>query len=46
MVSEFAQSRYHLSGQHINNVVQNVREGDMSIVLKAYEEEIKVIITN
>ncbi|GAA5802127.1 ATP synthase regulation protein NCA2-domain-containing protein [Helicostylum pulchrum] len=41
MLYEFARDRYHMPDSEINNIVQNVRGGDMSFVLKAYEAEIK-----
>lgn len=42
MVSEFAHDHYHLSKIQVASIIQNVREGDMSLILRAYENEIKV----
>lgn len=42
MVTEFAHDRYNISNLEVAQIIQNVREGDMSLILRAYENEIKV----
>ena len=42
MVLDFARDRYGLSSDDTNVLSTQVREGDMSLVLKAYEHEIRV----
>lgn len=42
-MAEFARDHYHFPEEKVNSLVKNVREGDMSLVLKAYENEIKVV---
>lgn len=44
MVVEFAKDHYHATENEVRTIMKNVREGDMSLILKAYENEIKVII--
>lgn len=42
MVVGFARDNLHLSDQDLSRIASNVREGDISILLKEYEKEIKV----
>ena len=42
MVAQFGRDHYHLSEAEIAQLSSQVREGDLSSVLKAYEEAIKV----
>lgn len=46
MVSEFARDHYKLPEPEVTHLIQNVRQGDMSLILKAYENEIKHPIKN
>lgn len=43
MVVQFAHDHYQLSPGEIDNLMLKVRDGDLSVVLKAYENEIKVM---
>lgn len=42
MVVQFAKEHYSLSDQEIVQLGNKVRDGDMSVILRAYENEIKV----
>lgn len=44
MVVGFAKDHLHLSDEDLSLVASNVREGDISILLREYEKEIKVRI--
>ncbi|KAI8365316.1 ATP synthase regulation protein NCA2-domain-containing protein [Radiomyces spectabilis] len=46
MVVQFAHDRYHLSESDMAALVTQIRDGDMSLVLKAYENEIKHPLKN
>lgn len=46
MVAEFARDHYQLAEDQVGDLMSRVREGDMSMVLKAYEEEIKHPLKN
>lgn len=46
MVAEFARDHYHLPEGQVGDLMSRVREGDMSMILKAYEEEIKHPLRN
>ncbi|OAD07978.1 hypothetical protein MUCCIDRAFT_158221 [Mucor lusitanicus CBS 277.49] len=46
MVAEFARDHYRLPEEQVGALMSRVREGDMSMVLKAYEEEIKHPLKN
>jgi nuclear-control-of-ATPase protein 2 len=46
MVAEFARDHYKLPENQVNSLIKNVREGDMSLILKAYENEIKHPLKN
>ncbi|KAL1923533.1 uncharacterized protein VTP21DRAFT_8513 [Calcarisporiella thermophila] len=41
MVMNFARQHYHLSDAELDTIAQRVRDGDMSLVLRVYESEIK-----
>lgn len=42
MVLAFARDHYQLSPNDAEQLMTKVRDGDLSVVLKAYEKEIKV----
>lgn len=42
MVVGFAKDNLHLSNEELSRIALNVREGDISVLLKEYEKEIKV----
>lgn len=42
MVAQFGRDHYNLSDDQLAQLTSQVREGDLSSVLKAYEEAIKV----
>jgi nuclear-control-of-ATPase protein 2 len=42
MVVQFAKDHYQLSEPEISQLALQVRDGDVSVVLRAYENEIKV----
>jgi nuclear control of ATPase protein 2 len=42
MVAEFGRDHYHFTEEQVAQLSSQVREGDLSSVLKAYEEAIKV----
>jgi hypothetical protein len=42
MVAQFGRDHYNLSDDQLAQLTIQVREGDLSSVLKAYEEAIKV----
>jgi nuclear-control-of-ATPase protein 2 len=42
MVVGFARDNLHLSELELSHLASDIREGDMSILLKEYEKEIKV----
>lgn len=44
MVAQFGRDHYNLSDDQLAQLTSQVREGDLSSVLKAYEEAIKVYI--
>lgn len=46
MVTEFARDHYHLPEDQVETLISRVQEGDMSVILKAYEEEIKHPLKN
>lgn len=46
MVTEFARNHYHLSDNQVDALINQVREGDLSVILKVYEEEIKHPLKN
>lgn len=46
MVTEFARDHYRLPEDQVETLISRVREGDMSVILKAYEEEIKRPLKN
>lgn len=46
MVAEFARDHYQLPEDQAGSLIHRVREGDMSVILKAYEEEIKHPLRN
>ncbi|KAI7859978.1 ATP synthase regulation protein NCA2-domain-containing protein [Circinella umbellata] len=46
MVVQFANDHYHLSEIDAQQLIANVRDGDLSVVLKAYENEIKHPLKN
>ncbi|KAK4513745.1 40S ribosomal protein [Mucor velutinosus] len=46
MVAEFARDHYQLPEDQVGGLISRVREGDMSMILKAYEEEIKHPLKN
>ncbi|GAN08728.1 ATP synthase regulation protein NCA2 [Mucor ambiguus] len=46
MVAEFARDHYRLPENQVVELMSRVREGDMSMILKAYEEEIKHPLKN
>ncbi|KAI9318761.1 ATP synthase regulation protein NCA2-domain-containing protein [Dichotomocladium elegans] len=46
MVIHFAQDHFHLTGAEAEQLAMKVREGDLSLVLKAYEQEIKSPVRN
>ncbi|CAO0792124.1 unnamed protein product [Mucor circinelloides] len=46
MVAEFARDHYQLPEDQVGSLIHRVREGDMSVILKAYEEEIKHPLRN
>ncbi|GAA5911153.1 Nca2p [Sporobolomyces salmoneus] len=41
MVVDFARDEYHLSGPELEGLAQKVRSGDLTTVLKAWEQDIK-----
>ena len=42
MVVDFARDEYHLSGSELDVLAEKVRSGDLTTVLKAWEQDIKV----
>jgi hypothetical protein len=42
MVVDFAKDEYHLSGPELDALAEKVRSGDLTTVLKAWEQDIKV----
>jgi hypothetical protein len=46
MVAQFGRDHYHFSEDEIQLLTNQVREGDLSSVLKAYEDAIKVSESN
>lgn len=46
MVTEFSAEKYGLKGVQLDAVTQKVREGDLTTVLKIYENELKVGLTS
>ncbi|KAI9266830.1 ATP synthase regulation protein NCA2-domain-containing protein [Phascolomyces articulosus] len=46
MVLQFASTNYHLSESEAQDLIAKVRDGDLSVVLKAYENEIKHPLKN
>lgn len=42
MVVGFAKDNLHLSQEELAKLALDIREGDMSVLLKEYEKEIKV----
>lgn len=44
MVLGFAKDNLHFSESELLRLASDIREGDMSVLLKEYEKEIKVII--
>ncbi|KAI8098649.1 ATP synthase regulation protein NCA2-domain-containing protein [Halteromyces radiatus] len=46
MVTQFARDHYHLSDDQIIRLASQVRDGDVSVVLRAYENEIKNPLRN
>jgi hypothetical protein len=42
MVVDFAKDEYHLSGPELDVLAEKVRSGDLTTVLKAWEQDIKV----
>lgn len=42
MVVEFAKDQAHLTDSEVARLITQVRDGDVSVVLRAYENEIKV----
>lgn len=42
MVLQFARDHHALSSSDAQQIMQNVRDGDLSVVLKEYEQQIKV----
>ncbi|KAI9497369.1 ATP synthase regulation protein NCA2-domain-containing protein [Zychaea mexicana] len=46
MVIQFASDHYHLSESDAQQLVTEVRDGDLSVVLRAYENEIKHPLKN
>jgi nuclear-control-of-ATPase protein 2 len=42
MVVGFARDNLHLSEPELTRLVSDIREGDISVLLKEYEKEIKV----
>ena len=46
MVVQFANDHHHLSEIDAQHLITKVRDGDLSVVLKAYENEIKHPLKN
>ncbi|KAI8140932.1 ATP synthase regulation protein NCA2-domain-containing protein [Fennellomyces sp. T-0311] len=46
MVLQFAQDHYHLTPSDAQQLAEQVRDGDLSVVLRAYENEIKRPLKN
>ncbi|KAF7721550.1 Nuclear control of ATPase protein 2 [Apophysomyces ossiformis] len=46
MVVDYARDHYHFEGDDIVRLAAQVREGDMSLILKAYEQEMKRPLKN
>jgi nuclear-control-of-ATPase protein 2 len=44
MVVGFARDQLHLTEEELSRIALNVREGDISVLLREYEKEIKVIV--
>jgi nuclear-control-of-ATPase protein 2 len=42
MVADFARDQYKLDDAQVETVMRRVREGDLTMVLKAWEQDIKV----
>jgi nuclear-control-of-ATPase protein 2 len=42
MVADFARDQYHLDDAQIEELTKRVREGDLTMVLRAWEQDIKV----
>ena len=42
MVLEFARDQSQLGNEEMINLSSRIRDGDLSIVLRAYEQELKV----
>lgn len=43
MVLDFARDNLQLSSEELVGVSNKIREGDLSVVLMAYEQELKVL---
>ena len=46
MVVQFASDHHHLSEIDAQHLIAKVRDGDLSVILKAYENEIKHPLKN
>lgn len=46
MVIGFAKDNLHMPANELSQLAIDIREGDMSVLLKEYEKEIKVVFLN